>query len=161
MEQEQRKSLVKSTGQKQTEGLQVFKATFEKACYNDIFKPAENGEALFKAMVCGLTPEEETDFDTKGKQLEPDILPMLHVFFIAFKKQAEQNGIKLNKDFHGIVKCWVNCNPEIYDKTRKTVQALINFSCVDVGYYGELASETIQALIPKGNKAIASINKES
>lgn len=155
MGQEQRKSLIKSTGQKQTEGLQVFKATFEKACYNDIFKPTENGEALFKAMVCGLTQKEEATFETKGKQLEPGILPMLHVFFISFKKQAEQNGIKLNKDFNGIIKRWVNCTPEVYDKTRKTVQALINFSCVDVGYYGELASETIQALIPQGNKAIA------
>lgn len=157
MEQETRKSIIKNAKQKSGNHLKMFADLYNKACSYEMFVPQENGEILFKAMICGLSPDEKT-IDTKGKQLEPDKLPMLKIFLIFLKKYAEQSGYKLYCAYNMNVKEWVKCDVTAYNQVSNKMQGFANAhysQLIGIGAnFNKLARDTIRTI-----KLIGEISK--
>lgn len=149
MEQDTRKSIIKNVKQKDGSYLNMFADLYGKACNYEIFKPQENGEILFKAMICGLSQDEKT-IETKGRQLEPDKLPMLNIFLIFLKKFAEQNDFQLYRAYDMNVKEWISCSETTYNQARQKMQGFASAhyaQLIDIGgKFKELARDTIRTL---------------
>ena len=157
MEQEIRKSMIKNAKQKSGNHLKMFAGLYNKACSLEMFVPQKNGEILFKAMICGLSPDEKT-INTEGKQLEPDKLPMFNIFLIFLKKYAEQSGYKLYCVYDMNVKEWIKCDVTAYNQAICKMQGLANAhypELIDIGgNLNKLARDTIRTI-----KLIGKISK--
>ena len=149
MEQDSRKSIIQNATQKSGNHLNMFADLYSKACSYEVFKPQENGDILFIAMICRLSPEEKT-IDTKGKLLEPDKLPMLNIYLMFLKKYAEHSGYKLCKACNTNVKTWVKCDESTYNQAYKKMQGFANVhypQLIGIGEnFNKLARETIKTL---------------
>lgn len=149
MEQDTRKSIIKNAKPKNGNHLKMFADLYNKACNYEAFKPQENGEVLFKAMICGLSKEEKA-IDTTGKQLEADKLPMLNIFLVFLKKYAEQNGYKLYKAYNTNAKEWIKCDETTFKQVSKKMQGFANAhypQLIDIGeVFNKLARDTVRTL---------------
>ena len=149
--------MIKNAKQKSGNHLKMFAGLYNKACSLEMFVPQKNGEILFKAMICGLSPDEKT-INTEGKQLEPDKLPMFNIFLIFLKKYAEQSGYKLYCAYDMNVKEWIKCDVTAYNQAICKMQGLANAhypELIDIGgNLNKLARDTIRTI-----KLIGKISK--